>query len=202
MSWERSKTISDGLAPWWQLAFAICAGGFALQQYFDKIKDDKVEKVMKFVERYNGDRVLGARTNIEMAWRVNEDLVVEALKAPPGELDSTVSAVVNGIVAANDLEPDLNILFGFFDELAVCARRTICDPGTAQEFFGSYAKSLYHQHFCFLQNRREQISEQRLGWGLEWFAGRGAGGCAKVTGFARVAQRQSGTRSNLATSTR
>jgi hypothetical protein len=187
-TWTHSKEAADGLVPWLQLGFGIVAGLFAVQQYLDHVADDRVAKVLAFVERYNKDRMLQARLDVEAAWRVNEDLVLNVLGATSDELPDKMGGLVNGIIEANQLEQNLEIIFGFFDELAICANRKICDPRTTKEFFGTAATELYHEHYCYLQRRRERTADNRIGWGLEWFAGEGTGECGKMTSFARVAQ--------------
>ena len=164
---ETIKAVMEVLVSTFTIVGAIVAGGWALSEYYDRKQGDRVTRSLAYQEVYNGTAVFDARQRITNAWLANEEEFLSVLKEKSVD---EISIYVLGVIDKNDLQTDIEVVTGFFDQLDVCIRRELCDQVTALELFGRVAEAFNNQHFPYLQLVRERRKDNTFARGLDRIA--------------------------------
>lgn len=171
MTIERIKLLTE-ICTGWIGAFAIVAGGgFAVVQYLEKEKSDRVKSSLDFFERYNRAPIFGSRQKLDSAWFRNEARLDELLDTTPFN-DSEYRNFILKVIKSEGLEQNIFQLIAFYDSLEVCIRASICDSEAALSFLHSDAQALFRLHYNFIMSVRKSRKDPTVGFDLEQFTRR------------------------------
>lgn len=173
MNLNRFKTVSDIVSVWFGL-FALVAGGiFAVVQYLDKEKSERVKNSMELLARFNDKHVVDANTKLVAAWSRHEDaLIAVATKVggTPQEFDDFIVRTMRD----EQLFPAFYTMVDFYELVQICISERLCDKATSEALFLHDANRFYTLHFPAIEYVRKNRQD-------ETFAGR----------LASIAQRKS-----------
>lgn len=142
------------------LSLTTCAGiifgsVFGLIEFTDYKASEKIKNSLVLVERFNGDRLMKARMNVNDVWRKNNSRIRQTLES--ANFAEGYQVLIKGIVKENNLQQSIEIVMGFFDETAICVDSDICDSKTIQDYFGEGGGS-------FIRKIRPYLCELRKNW--------------------------------------
>lgn len=170
---ERKKAISDIIVSWLGV-LAVAAGGmFGFVQYLDYKKERRVSETLKFIERYSKAPYFQAQTKLNGVW-INkteemEEILIQNNKTKK-EIDGEFSEFIVNQINQNEIREHFLIMMFFYESLAVCAEKHLCDVDTTLAFFGKSIVGFYHQHFPFILHLREETNNARLAISIETFS--------------------------------
>ena len=165
MTLNRFKTLSDIVSVWFGL-FALVAGGiFAVVQYLDKEKGDRVKTSMELLARFNDRHVVDANTKLIAAWSRHEDaLIAAATKA--GVTPQEFGDFIVQTMRDEHLFPAFYTMVDFYELVQICISEKLCDKATSEALFLHDANRFYTLHFPAIEhvrrNRQDETFARRL----------------------------------------
>ncbi|BCT69252.1 hypothetical protein [Nitrosospira sp. NRS527] len=148
--WKAFIEVVGTILGWLALLFG---GGFAICQYLEKNKADRIKESLVFVERFQKAPIYDKWERIASTWRNHEEEMNDLLKIP-GVTEQWNSFVLTTI-KEEQIEGDVFAIIDFFRLVHVCARSEICDADTINEFFGSEVRTFFRLHYPFISYNRE-----------------------------------------------
>lgn len=154
MTMERIKLLTEIVTSWLGAIALILGGGFAVVQYLEKEKGDRVKVSLDFFDRYNKPPFYDSRKRIEDAWHKNDYELDKILSSQPMD-KKKYSEFVIAVVQRENIEYDVFQLMAFFESLEICIESEICDRSSALSFLHSDALAFYRLHFSIIGKVRE-----------------------------------------------
>jgi hypothetical protein len=146
---------------------AIAAGIWAINEYLDKQTQARVQAALEYRKQYNAAPVGEARERISAVW-LNAETEEESIlqKGAQGEFADFVLRTIQ----AKKIAGDIGTVIEFYDVLAVCLRRNLCDDQTTLDLFGRDAEAYRNQHYSYLEAVRAQRMDTSFAEGLYYIA--------------------------------
>jgi hypothetical protein len=136
---------------------------YGTYQYFEAIKDKRIEQVLATYRQFNLPPISDYRAKV-FGVLVKNRLALRDAVADERKLE----AVVIGLVEQNDMEKELLLLMDFYEGLVSCVTSKICDETTALNLFYPRALQVYVIFYPYIKDRRQDSS--KFGDGLERLA--------------------------------
>ncbi|WP_422012696.1 hypothetical protein [Roseateles sp.] len=168
MNLEKLKAITDIATAWIGVVAITAGGGFAVYQYLEKQKEDRVKETLLFLDRYNKTPTLEARLALDVGWEPYLDAQIKLLKAP----DFSVAAYRGFMLAAikeAKLAGSIDVMLDFYEALQICVEKKLCDGDVAVSFFVVDACATYSQNFSKIELERQRRNEPAYGLKLQQF---------------------------------
>ncbi len=73
-------------------------------------------------------------------------------------------------ITTNKNENNVRTTIDFYEELAICVKRNICDQGTALDIFGKRVLTFYGQHLPYIEELRDLMYNKRIAFKIANFA--------------------------------
>lgn len=138
------------------LSFIVALGGvfYGGIQYVEAKEAKRTENSISYLNRYNSDPVLKART------RADELLILER----PGfvELFENMQDVAEyqtyfeNFIQRNELATGLMLVFSFYEELVTCMEANVCDRNTANVFFQVGGRKFVENYYPLICKLRRE----------------------------------------------
>jgi hypothetical protein len=143
--------------------FAVPLG---VWQYVERKQETRVEQSLRFFDKFNSTPFTTYREEINKAIVANADGIREAARDSK-ELERFVVAMMrkNG-----DLEPHLWLVMDFFDALAICVIKHLCDAVTVDHLFAERANDYYILFYQYILLQRNNSTSPKFAVGLETIA--------------------------------
>jgi hypothetical protein len=165
-----SKAVLDqleGISKILLILGTLVGGIWALFEYADNQNAARVTRTLTYVERFNGESLMDARSRLGRTWYNLRDYVA---RTDIGQGDATYNERMGQLVfqvvehapvemtdgrRSEGLVGDLDQIQGFFGELQICIEGKLCDKPTADAYFADYAQRFYclHQPFIAYKQR-------------------------------------------------
>lgn len=168
---ERIKVLTEILTSWLGAIALLLGGGFAVVQYMEKDKADRVKASMDFFERYNKPPFYDSRQRIERAWERNDYELNRILGVKPMDRQKYTDYVLF-VIDRENIEYDVFQMIAFFESLEVCVKLSICDSAAALSFLQADARTLYRLHFSAINRARQIREDDTIAGELESFTRR------------------------------
>ena len=153
--------------------FAILAGVFAVYQYLDTKKGERIKATLGYVDKFNSEdtAVNKAVTAISAALENNSANIARLndahlSKEQFADLHSRLAQEVLSQAADHKPIDPLLEIDSFFDTLHSCVDGNICDQRTAVRFFHSYASNIQNTFSPIIEKRSK--SAPQFGQGIKW----------------------------------
>ena len=162
---EAYKPVADFITTWFKVIGTVCAAFYAVVEYVQHQQSVQVERSLAYVERHHKGNTFTAKRNLSQALFESSDQLTILLGAgnlSPEQLNDQYSEFMTALVVSKSLNADIETLFLFYEEVAICVERDLCDAEVIEEFFGGQARKMfnsYYPHVCYL---REQWNNPRL----------------------------------------
>ncbi|NOH61143.1 hypothetical protein [Vibrio sp. RE88] len=179
LSFEEKKHISDMLTSWLTI-LAIGIGGFwAILQYVENQKKNRVQETLKYVHIYNSGEMHKAQRTIARFWDVNSTGYQVAEEE--ADLEKSDRAIAQFIVTKllkeshKPTEMSIWLVVDFYESLMVCVSQKLCDQDTALAFFGEqaiYDYNSFHHYFEFVRGTSAYFNYDQPGdknYALEFY---------------------------------
>ncbi len=147
----------------------LFAAPYALYQYMQTRDASRVEQTLTLFKQYNSAPFINYRADISKALIKNKDKISKSV-----DNVEEFGALQLQIVREGDIEPELLLVFDFFDSVAVCVVNHICDDETTIQLFKPRALDIYLSFYQYMVAQRATSATQDFGSGLEAIAKSGA----------------------------
>lgn len=169
---EKSKAVRDALNSWLTVIAVISAGIFGVVEYVDHKAGVRVERSLGYVERYNGNVYLDSRARLDEVLEEEREALTALLtgEALPSEtIPRMYDDYVITMVDKHGIRPVLNRLFGFHEEVVLCANAGLCDASVLQQFFSIEAQELFKGFYPYVCEQRNKWHNPALFVRMEHF---------------------------------
>jgi hypothetical protein len=146
-----------------KIIFAIIVAGWTLHEYRSSVEEGRVAEAIKRVERYQAEPILGSRRAYLDYWLTGKG--AELLANNPR---TKWNELIDKQTAAQGLERHVLTLTLFFNEIAACADRALCDVVTSCNYFRRDIDALRNSHTLLLK-RWEEAYRESFRTGLDMF---------------------------------
>jgi hypothetical protein len=152
---------------------AILAGIFAVYQYLETQKSERIKATLEYVKRFNApdENVSKSVRKLSHALNANRGNILRYQNATltSEQSDAVRKRLADQIVeqagSENDVVQDID---DFFDNLRICVQSRICDEKTATEFFHGYVSNFLENFGSVVQDRSNM--SPGFGRGTSWIS--------------------------------
>lgn len=166
--WERNRQNLEVLGVWTEALGVLIAAVAAIQQYKDNSSAEQVNKTLKYLDRFQEERVFKARQTLDEAWTERRDEVYSLLESKLG--DAAFAKYLTRTIEKEKLASPISTVMDFYDELEACTSANLCDRDTAVRFFGKYAWDFYGLLHPYIEDQRRELHDAFIGVGIDHFA--------------------------------
>ena len=162
---KKWKTWSDLIVTWITLIGTLTGAVYALFQYIDNTRADRAKETLKFVERFESDRMYASRQRVDAALQKLEGELINNYKK--GE--AVYSDCLNAGIKDSAISHDLDQIFDFYDQLQACSLSSLCDKDISLRFFGKYAFDLVGTIYPYMEQQQKQFGDAQYGSGIKFY---------------------------------
>jgi sulfur relay (sulfurtransferase) DsrF/TusC family protein len=155
-------------AKWLKVFVALIVALIAVNQYMANSQAKQVSMTLKYLDRYQTERVYNARRVLVDSWSTKKKEVFEIMKAPDGE--ARLASYLEASIAQLQLAPQIATILDFFDELQACTSAGLCDRDTAVRFFGKFAWDFRGLLIPYIKSQRSALQDDQIGSGIDYFS--------------------------------
>jgi hypothetical protein len=155
-----SKEIAEALNSWLSVVAVVFAGGYALLEYIEHKQDVKVERSLSYVESYRDGNIADAKLSL------NQTL---ALHQTSKQLNNAYTQFILKTTEDQDVQRNIEIAFSFYEEIAICVERQLCDSEVIQSFFINDARALFNAYFPYVCSLRKEWKNDQVYLKLEQY---------------------------------
>lgn len=166
--WERNRKALEAGSTLIQAIGVLVAGSLAVNEYLDNSLAERVNVTLKYVDRFQTERVVEARRTLEQAWNARSKEVSEILAGADGE--TRLAAYLEEAIAQLQLSEPIGTILDFYDELEACTVAALCDRETAVRFFGKYAWDFRGLLAPHIERERQELRDELIGSGVDYFS--------------------------------
>ena len=166
--WERNRHSVEIIGIWVEALGVVTAAVLGIQQYRENSQADKVNITLKYLDRFQEERIFKARGDLDAAWNARREEVFALLQQPDGE--AKLAAFLEKTIADGSLDPAIGTVMDFFDELQACTTSGLCDRDTAIRFFGKYAYDFHGLLAPHIALQRKELRDVQIGSGVDFFS--------------------------------
>lgn len=166
--WERNRQNLEVLGVWTEALGVLIAAVAAIQQYKANSSAEQVNKTLKYLDRFQEDRVFNARQTLDEVWNAKRDEVFSLLESKAG--DMAYAKYLAAIIEKEKLATPIATVMDFYDELEACTSADLCDRDTAVRFFGKYAWDFHGLLHPYIEDQRGELHDAFIGVGIDHFA--------------------------------
>jgi hypothetical protein len=159
---DHIKIKSDILSTWITIIAALLGGWWAYDQYREKVANDKIERSLEQIVRFNTEPISTAHGNIEE--KSGEEAA--AIFAKIGEGEEQLGKFIVDMVATKSLARDINLIVEFYEHMHICACVDLCDKKTLTFFFGKNAYSFYGLFAPYIAKKRDSLRDTSFAYGV------------------------------------
>lgn len=170
ISLERIKTLSEIFGIWLTTVGLLVGGGFAVFQYLDVKRENRINATVEYVRAYRTDPIYSIRRRVGISEINASKLVTSALKKSTVENAAQIyNDMIIKRVQEDDLSADLDQLINFYEEVAVCIVNKICDKESAASYFFKQGRDFYRTYYPYICMERDKWHDLSTGRLLQTF---------------------------------
>jgi hypothetical protein len=154
------KERTEIFVPWIQVIGLLIAGGYAVYEYTNHVKEVKVQRAADYLARLNSGELLDANTKLSVQLQKEFDRFQAT--HPDNMPDKAYSAAYYKFIMVDvlmhgqekSLSPSLNAVTAFLDDGVVCSQTGLCDEETIRSNLSEFGKDTvetYYPYFCYLR---------------------------------------------------
>lgn len=154
-----NKSVADALNSWLGVIAMFCGGAYALLEYIEHKQSVKVERSLSYVEDYRGGSSADAKLYLNQLLATNQDMLTQILSKEYSnntQLNTAYNDFIIQITKDSTVQRNLEISFSFYEEVAICVERKLCDGDVVQSFFVDDAKALFNAYYPYICSLRKQ----------------------------------------------
>jgi hypothetical protein len=167
-----SKEIAEALNSWLSVVAVVFAGGYALLEYIEHKQDVKVERSLSYVESYRDGNIADAKLSLNQTLALHQDSLTQLLSTPnqtSKQLNNAYTQFILKTTEDQDVQRNIEIAFSFYEEIAICVERQLCDSEVIQSFFINDARALFNAYFPYVCSLRKEWKNDQVYLKLEQY---------------------------------
>jgi hypothetical protein len=141
------------------LVYGIAYGWF---QFIQAKKDRRVEQSLTMFRQFHNSPFTGYREKINNALIKHKQRIIEAAAS-----EEALEKKITEVILQEAIATDLDLIMDFYDGVAFCAAREICDADVTFNLFHGRAKEFYTNFYQYIMLQRQSFGGNEFGVGVE-----------------------------------
>jgi hypothetical protein len=142
-----SRSWLEIIATWTAIAGALFGGIFGLYQFVGNLKASRAKEALAYVERFSEAPVAPSYTHFEQYFsEFRSKHTAQELNDPQ---------VMINVVSERAIEDDVIVVIHFFDNVAVCTCKQLCDEQLVTLFLRSQARDFFDITSQYIENAQK-----------------------------------------------
>ncbi len=142
------------------IVIAIIAGLWILFEYYDRVDKAKIKETLKYVDRFQKNKVFHSKTALRKFWLEPENRA----KLDEHQIDQWPKLATKMVKSHKDQEEYLLTVLDFYRDVSLCALSDVCHKKKTCEYFGN---SIYDFNFLYGDMINEWEKDWRQNFDLE-----------------------------------
>ena len=154
-----NKGIADALKSWLGIITIILGGCYSIVEYIDHKQTVKVQRSLSYLSTYRNGNISEAKLSLNQLLvdqYAEFNKVLSQKYTDNTSLKNSYNELVLNITKDTSVQRNIEILFSFFEEVAICVERELCDKEIIDSFFSNDAKSLFNSYYPYICSLRDQ----------------------------------------------
>lgn len=154
-----NKDKLDAIKSWLGVITIVLGGCYTVLEYVEHKQSVKVQRSLSYVEKYRSSNTAEAKLSLnQLLIDNNEQLNNLLLKKYENSVDlaEAYNLFVLDIVKPSLIQRNIEILFSFYEEVAICVERGLCDNEITQSFLSNDAKTMFNSYYPYICRLRKQ----------------------------------------------
>lgn len=167
-----NKEIAEALNSWLGVLAVVFAGGYALLEYIEHKQDVKVERSLSYVESYRDGNIADAKLSLNQTLATHQSSLTALLSLPnqsAQQLNLAYGKFILEVTAEQSVQRNIEIAFSFYEEIAICVERELCDSDVIESFFINDARALFNAYFPYVCALRKDWNNDQVYLKLEQY---------------------------------
>lgn len=167
-----NKGIADALKSWLGVVTILFAGIYSLVEYIEHKQSVMVERSLDYVGDFRGGDASNAKLSLNQLLADKQQELAHILNQTykdESALNESYKKFILQITNKAETQRNLEIAFSFFEEVAICVERNLCDHEVIESFFINDAKSLFNSYYPYICSLRQQWKNDTVYLKLERF---------------------------------
>jgi hypothetical protein len=136
------------------ILFAVVAGVYVLVEYQLRQHEETVKRVLEFQARYGQKEILDARVKLD-GYLLSEQYKLDIAAATAKDANGKMTEVIR----KNKLDSNVFVLADFFDQVATCVEKDLCDRKTACAIFKGPITALRNNYYGLFEDWKKAWGE-------------------------------------------
>jgi hypothetical protein len=141
----------------------------------DARRNARVEHVLQYIAQFQDGEIAANRTTLIRSFFAHQAELQQFKEraAPPEVIQTWVAKLARDTPrdgSRADVQSAVFALTEWFDQLALCVEKRICEESTAKEYFGPYAAQFHCLYRLVIDDLREDLILSDFGRGVEALA--------------------------------
>ena len=154
-----NKGLADALKSWLGILTIFIGGAYSILEYIEHKQAVKVERSLSYVGDYRRGEIANAKLALNQLLADNNNDIVKILSHEYKNQEALNKAYDNFIIKITNqsvIQRNLEVMFSFFEEAAVCVDKKLCDRDVIKIFFNDDAKSFFNAYYPYVCRLRRQ----------------------------------------------
>ena len=154
-----NKSTADALKSWLGVIAVLLGGCYSVFEYIEHKQTVKVQRSLSYVASYRSGNTTEAKLYLNKIL-VDQNTALNSILSKTYTDDTALSNAYNQLVLKitkeSSVQRNIEILFSFFEEVAICVDRELCDAEIINSFFTNDAKSMFNSFYPYICSLRKQ----------------------------------------------
>ena len=154
-----NKGIAEALNSWLGVVTVIAAGAYGLLEYIEHKQGVRVERSLSYVESYRDGNAANAKLSLNQLLADKQEELATLLNTgykKESDLNRAYADLILQITSKPSVQRNLEIVFSFFEEVAICVERELCDHEVIQSFFTNEVRGFFNSFYPYVCSLRKQ----------------------------------------------
>lgn len=154
-----NKSTADALKSWLGVIAVLLGGCYSVFEYIEHKQKVKVQRSLSYVALYRGGKTAEAKLSLNQILidqHIAFNKVLNKTYSDNTSLSNAYTQLILKITKESSVQRNIEILFSFFEEVAICVERGLCDAEIINSFFTNDAKSLFNSYYPYICSLRKQ----------------------------------------------
>lgn len=167
-----SKGLADILKTWLGILAILFAGAYSLLEYIEHKQTVKIERSLEYVGNFRSGSTAEARLSLNQLLTDQHQTLSNILsnkQSSQKQLNHAYSKFILQLTMTPLIQRQLEVVFSFFEEVAICVEKELCDKEVIESFFTNEARALFNSYYPYVCSLRRQWNNKTVYLKLENF---------------------------------
>lgn len=168
MNLDGIKVVTEIIGVWVTVIGLASAGVFALYEYSEYKKTERLKNTLEMLKTFNSDRISAAKLRVLNSELKSSDSIRKLLLTKEN-VDSKYRSAILERINGDNLGNDISEIINFLENVAMCSKSGICEKESADAFFKNYGRNFFRTYYPYICSERVKWNSNAFALVLERF---------------------------------